>query len=336
MSTDGTLRSTPRDVDIRDDVPIREKRHRGFRLATSLLGVVLLAVAVIDLSTSSSRASALAQDVVARTVAGPSSGYWLVTSTGQVYAYGGAPYFGGMNRRDLNKPIVGITSTSDGKGYWLVASDGGVFAFGDAKYAGSRGLAGTTAPVVGATGESNANGTGPDGPAGPKGPSGQTGPAGPRGVAGATGPTGPTGATGPQGPAGQPDYGYVYNLSAQTVGLESDITFDTNGPLSGFTHTAGTSTITVGLTGTYLLDFSVTGVEPGEFALMDNGVAVAGTIYGSSAGTQQDNGQVIVHLTAGDVLTLRNHTSAAAVILETDAGGTQTNVNASVLIEQLA
>jgi hypothetical protein len=128
----------------------------------------------------------------------------------------------------------------------------------------------------------------------------------------------------------------VYNLSAQIVGIESDITFDTNGPLSGFTHTAGTSTIIVSLTGTYLLDFSVSGVEPGQFSLMDNGLAVAGTTYGSGAGTQQDNGQVIVHLTTGDVLTLRNHSSATAVALQTLAGGTQTNVNASLLIEQLA
>jgi hypothetical protein len=59
-------------------------------------------------------------------------------------------------------------------------------------------------------------------------------------------------------------------------------------------------------------------------------------VYGSGAGTQQDNGQVILTLSAGDVLTLVNHSSAAAVTLQTLAGGTQTNVNASLLIEKLA
>ena len=67
-----------------------------------------------------------------------------------------------------------------------------------------------------------------------------------------------------------------------------------------------------------------------------NGAAVPGTVYGSGAGTQQDEGQVIVTLSASDVLTLVNHSSAAAVTLQTLAGGTQTNVNASLLIEKLA
>jgi hypothetical protein len=58
-------------------------------------------------------------------------------------------------------------------------------------------------------------------------------------------------------------------------------------------------------------------------------------VFGSGAGTQQNNGQVILTLVAGDVLTLHNHTSAAAVTLQTLAGGTVANVNASVLIRKL-
>jgi hypothetical protein len=45
---------------------------------------------------------------------------------------------------------------------------------------------------------------------------------------------------------------------------------------------------------------------------------------------------VIVRAAAGDVLTLRNHSSAAAVTLQTLAGGTQFNANASILIEKLS
>jgi hypothetical protein len=56
-----------------------------------------------------------------------------------------------------------------------------------------------------------------------------------------------------------------------------------------------------------------------------------GTIYGSGAGTQQNTGQAIFTLAAGDVLTVRNHSSAAAVTLQTLAGGTQSNANASVV-----
>ena len=60
-----------------------------------------------------------------------------------------------------------------------------------------------------------------------------------------------------------------------------------------------------------------------------------GTIYGSGAGTQQNTGQAIVSIAAHDILTVRNHTSSAAVGLATFIGGTQANANASVAIEKL-
>ena len=65
--------------------------------------------------------------------------------------------------------------------------------------------------------------------------------------------------------------------------------------------------------GDYKVTFSVSGTEPSQMALFVNGTLVPGTIYGSGAGTQQNTGQVIVTFAAGDVLTVRNHTSAAAV-----------------------
>ncbi|MNV78336.1 hypothetical protein D3C71_1718200 [compost metagenome] len=77
-------------------------------------------------------------------------------------------------------------------------------------------------------------------------------------------------------------------------------------------------------------------MEPNQFALFLNGTEAAGTVYGSGAGTQQTNGQAILALSSGDVLTLRNHSSAAAVTLQTLAGGTQANVNASIVLKQLS
>jgi hypothetical protein len=65
------------------------------------------------------------------------------------------------------------------------------------------------------------------------------------------------------------------------------------------------------------------------------GYRFAGSVYGSGGGTQQNNGQVILALSAGDVVTIVNHSSASAVTLQL-AGGTQTNVNASVRILKLS
>jgi hypothetical protein len=258
-------------------------------------------------------------------VQGNGSGYWLVASDGGVFTYGTAQFYGSMGGKHLTSPITGIVATSDGHGYWLVAKDGGIFAFGDAAFDGSMGGKTLAAPVVGMTATGNSG-------AGPSGVDGSTGAGGATGAAGATG---ATGARGPAGAAGQPNYGYVYNLTGETVGIEAPVIFDSNGPLSGFTHLASSSNIGVVAAGTYLVDFSVSGTQVDQFALFDNGALVPGTIYGSGAGTQQNNGQAIVTLAAGDVLTLVNHTSAAGIGLASTIGGTQANVNASIMIEQL-
>jgi hypothetical protein len=75
--------------------------------------------------------------------------------------------------------------------------------------------------------------------------------------------------------------------------------------------------------------------EPNQFSLTVNGTVVPGSRYGSGAGTQQNSGELIVNLSAGDTLNLLNDASEAAVSLQTLAGGTQANVNASMLIEQV-
>ena len=87
--------------------------------------------------------------------------------------------------------------------------------------------------------------------------------------------------------------------------------------------------------GAYEISWIVSGVEPGQFALFVNGAVSPGGIFGSGAGTQQTNGHGLVVLHAGDVVSIHNHSSAAAVTLQTLAGGTQTNVNASVLIRKV-
>jgi hypothetical protein len=122
------------------------------------------------------------------------------------------------------------------------------------------------------------------------------------------------------------------------VAIGTDISFDTNGVgalTAGITHAPGTTGINLLIAGTYKVAFSVSGVESSQMALFLNGSLVPGTVYGSGAGTQQNTGQAIFTVGAGDVLTVRNYSSAAAVTLQTLAGGTQTNVNASVVIEKL-
>jgi superoxide dismutase, Cu-Zn family len=65
------------------------------------------------------------------------AGYWTVAADGGVFAFGDAPYLGGLGGTRLVSPVVGIASSPSGAGYWLVAADGGVFAFGDAGFVGT-------------------------------------------------------------------------------------------------------------------------------------------------------------------------------------------------------
>jgi hypothetical protein len=174
------------------------------------------------------------------------------------------------------------------------------------------------------------------GPAGAEGDAGPAGPAGPSGSTGDAGPAGATGATGPAGSGGISEYAYVFNQGAQVVPIEADVQFDRNGLMTaGITHAPGNAGIQFIGAGTYKVTFSASGVEPSQMALFINGAMVDGSVYGSGAGTQPLIGQVIVQVGAGDVLTLRNHSSAAAVTLQTLAGGTQTNANASIAVERL-
>jgi hypothetical protein len=180
---------------------------------------------------------------------------------------------------------------------------------------------------------------GSTGAPGPQGAAGPTGASGTRGDDGASGPTGSTGATGDTGPAGTnglAEVGYVYNLTAETVAIETDIPFDSNGPMTaGIIHDPGSSQITLVNAGTYKVSFSVSGTEPNQMAVFIDGDVVAGSTYGSGAGTQQNNGQATVVVADGDVLTIRNHSSGAAVGLASGIGGTLANVNASVSIERV-
>ena len=203
---------------------------------------------------------------------------------------------------------------------------------------------GPTGPSNGVTGPTGATGptgvtgaTGADGATGPTGATGATGADGVTGPTGADGATGPTGVTGPTGTNGLSEYAYIYNLDEQVVAIEADISFINNGIIAGtITHVPGTSTIQIISAGNYSIWFYVNGVEPNQFTLFQNGAPVNGSVYGSGAGTQGNNGMVIIAVESGDVLTVRNHSSSAAVTLQTLAGGTQINSNASILIQKIS
>jgi hypothetical protein len=132
-------------------------------------------------------------------------------------------------------------------------------------------------------------------------------------------------------------YGYIYNVTAESIAREASVSFSNNGPLVGITHTPGSPNVVVTNSGTYAVFFSLTSTQQSQFALFLNGTVVPESLYGSGSGNIGPLGQVILDLAAGDILTLVNHTSNAnSVSLNNSAGGSQTNVDASLLIEKFA
>lgn len=282
--------------------------------------------------------------------------YYLNAATGDVYlkALGSYSLIANIMGATGTTGATGVNGTTGATGATGVAgTNGSVWHNGSGIPANSLGVEGDyylntvtgdvylkalgsyslIANIMGATGATGP--TGATGAAGTNGATGATGAAGSNGTNGVDGAAGATGATGATG-AGLSEYAYIYNLAAQTVAVEAPALLDSNGVMStGITHTAGTSGITVINAGIYEIAFSLSGTEPNQFALFVDGVVVPSSVYGSGAGTQQTNGQVILALGANSVITLVNHSSAAAVGLASVIGGTAANVNASILIRKL-
>lgn len=107
---------------------------------------------------------------------------------------------------------------------------------------------------------------------------------------------------------------------------------------AGITTVAGSGDITIGADagGIYDINWQVAGAEPNAFAVFINGVKAAGSVNGSGAGTQQNNGFTLLTLLAGDVVSLRSDNAPAAITLQL-AGTTDTDqIVTSIMFKRLS
>lgn len=190
---------------------------------------------------------------------------------------------------------------------------------------GDTGATGATGPTgdTGATGNTGATGaTGATGNIGSTGATGNTGATGATGARGNTGATGPVGATGATGAVVSTDFFSAYNTTTQvnTTTTFQSITFDTNAVTTGaWSHTAGTSTFTCNVAGTYLIIFNAGAylcfdVGAADSAILFQGVLNGTTILGSlssltffvgNADYSRFVSQFIVQVSAGQVFEMQ-------------------------------
>jgi outer membrane protein assembly factor BamB len=76
------------------------------------------------------------------------TGYWVASTDGNVFPFGGAPVCGSMAGAHITAPIIGMAGLST-PGYWLAASDGSVYSFGSAQFHGSMHGRALAKPIVG-------------------------------------------------------------------------------------------------------------------------------------------------------------------------------------------
>ena len=116
---------------------VRRLLFANFHAVTVLVAAILLAGLLIPGVRAANAGS------------GAPAGYWTVSTTGTVDAFGGAARSGPNGGEQASLGTVGMAPTPDGHGYWLVSRTGGVSAFGTAGFFGSLGTAPLNRPIVG-------------------------------------------------------------------------------------------------------------------------------------------------------------------------------------------
>lgn len=198
---------------------------------------------------------------------------------------------------------------------------------------------------------------GPQGPQGVQGPQGNTGPIGPQGNQGFQGPQGIQGVPGMQGPPGGiSSFAFVCSTVDQLIGdapgpgLQGGVVAFEQPPIVVGSALSFTSPTTFNIleNGLYLISWEVYPM-PGNsaFGLWFDpdgaGVAPPALVpcsnYGSAAGNNPYQGQVVATLTAGGTLTL-NRIDQTGMFVELSGTLSGTNsaptVSASIVIEKLA
>jgi len=121
-----------------------DRRRRRWRL----VGAWALALgSLAAFPTTAAAAAPPATSVGASPPAPLAAGYWVISTDGGVFSFGGAGFFGSAAPAMI-APAVGLASTPTGKGYWVTGLDGEVMTFGDAGFFGA-GVGSSAAPVVG-------------------------------------------------------------------------------------------------------------------------------------------------------------------------------------------
>jgi hypothetical protein len=117
-------------------------------------------------------------------------------------------------------------------------------------------------------------------------------------------------------------------LTDATIVGGADVPFSNNGPLSGVTHTAGSTSVTVVTAGTYQIFYgaSITVGVGSAIAIAVGGTPDASTNIAALVSSGELTGEAILTLAAGDVITLTNNSAIPFTTTLAPAVGAQLNI----------
>ena len=134
--------------------------------------------------------------------------------------------------------------------------------------------------------------------------------------------------------------GSFFNMNTQIVPTESDVVFNAFDNVSGLVWNptgANPEQIKVLEDGIYSLTSLLTTNTTAQFTYTINGIPDETTTQGTNRGAGQLTNRTLLELQAGDIITLRNHTSANGnVIISEQAGGKYNSISAILVVFKIA
>ena len=76
-------------------------------------------------------------------------GYWIINRSGQIFAFGDAHNYGNASKLAAGETVSSLSATPSGHGYWMFTNRGRALAFGDARFYGDMSGARLNGSVVG-------------------------------------------------------------------------------------------------------------------------------------------------------------------------------------------
>ncbi len=133
-------------------------------------------------------------------------------------------------------------------------------------------------------------------------------------------------------------HGTFFNKTSQTVATEGNVVFNEYNNINGLTWDASTpDQVVVSEDGIYKIFFICTTSTQAQIAITINGAPLAYTIQGTNKGAGQLSTRSLVQLKKGDVITIKNHTSAnGSIVLTEHAGGSAASNSALLTIFKIA